>query len=134
VVKGPKDTKAKMKETLDFGAESIEESDMDASQAMELEEAKLDIARLGEIHDSKKNIILTIVHIRRIQKYLENEKGKKNTFELEPPPSGVMGINTNPLKSPKKLSGEEKIRGCKTLPPKYRGNRSVGLLRGGVNQ
>jgi hypothetical protein len=113
VEKGPEDTKVKMKETPDSGAESTEESDMDASQAMELEEVELDLPRLREIHGLEKINSLTIVHIRRLQKDLENGKGKEKTSESEPPPSGVMGIKKNPLKSPKKLSGEEKRRGQK---------------------
>jgi len=50
--KGPEDTEVKMKETPDSRAELIEKSNMDASQAMELEEVELDLTRPREIHNS----------------------------------------------------------------------------------
>jgi hypothetical protein len=53
VEKGPEDTKEKMKETPDSGTKLSEESYMDASQAMELEKAELDLPRLREIHGSE---------------------------------------------------------------------------------
>jgi hypothetical protein len=75
-----------MKETLDSGSESTEESDMDASQEMELEEEDLYIPRSREIHDATTINSLTIVHIRRLQKDLENGKGKEKNSEPDPPP------------------------------------------------
>jgi hypothetical protein len=108
VDKGLEDKKVKMRETLDSGAESTRESDMEASQDLELEKVDLDIPWLREIHGSKKINSLTIVQIKRIQKDLENGKGKENNYDSEPPPSGVMGINTNPLKSPKNSQEKKK--------------------------
>jgi hypothetical protein len=66
-----------------------------------------------DIHGTPTINSLTIVQLRRLQRDLEQGKGKESKTEPRPSPSGSMGINNNPLKSPKKLTGEEKIRGQK---------------------
>jgi hypothetical protein len=65
------------------------------------------------------------VQIIRLQKDLEIGKGKENNFEPEPSPAGGMGINTNPLNYPKKLSGEDKIIGRKPYREKI---EKIGAL------
>jgi hypothetical protein len=88
----------------------MEESYVEATQAMELEEIEIDLPRLSDIHGPKIINSLTIDQIHKLQSEIEPVKGKGNSTNSAPTSSGGIGIKTNPLKSPKKQSGDEKRR------------------------
>jgi hypothetical protein len=68
---------------------------------------------------------LTIVQLRMLQKDIEKGKGVGSNLEPGSSASGSMGIKTNPLKSQKKTSGEEKRRGRKPYHQKLEENEHL---------
>lgn len=60
------DTEVQMREPPVSGANSTEESYMEITQEMEMEETNIDLPRLTEIHGLKIINILTIDHICKL--------------------------------------------------------------------
>jgi hypothetical protein len=63
------------------GADSSEESDMETTQAMEMEEIEIDLPRLTEIHGLAIINSLTIDQIHKLQSELDPVKGKGKVVE-----------------------------------------------------
>jgi hypothetical protein len=73
----------------------------------------LDIKSLIAIHREKDINKMQVGQLRKLHREIIKGKGKGSIQENLNSSSGNLGINTNPLKNPKKIGREEKRKGHK---------------------
>jgi hypothetical protein len=74
---------------------------------------EVDIKSLVAVHGEHEINKMQVGQLCIFQQELIKGKGKGSSQENPTSSSGSLGIKTNPLKNPKNVSGEEKIRGHK---------------------
>jgi hypothetical protein len=75
---------------------------------MEQEYMEVDIKSLIAVHGEQEINKMQVGQLHRLHIELIKGKGKGSNQENPTSSSGILGIKSNPLKNPKKISGEEK--------------------------
>jgi hypothetical protein len=97
-----------MQEMEDTEGSQEEAEEEDEAQNMELEETKVDIKALIEVHGEQEVNKMQVSQLRKLNRELKKGKGNISSQENPTTSENNLGIKRNPLKNKKKPSGEEK--------------------------